>query len=300
MFGLVSRKLVLTIGLPLATAWDLRQFTAVLAHEFGHFGQGASMRVSYAVFRINKWFFRLAYRRTVADDVVRAIAKVSPHWSFGLVVLTCALTLRAARQLLKMMAIVSHAVSMHLSRQAEFDADRQAARITGSKAVADALQATPFLAKAGDAGSKHADTGWAKRKLPDDLVMLTGAYARVMPENVKDKLTVQLLTRDARWFDTHPPLYQRVATLTKANTPGVLKLDAPATCLFRDFDELCKLATIRIYQLSLGDKLQAEHLVPVTLKSVTAPATPAAEKPLPKRTVGPIAMDDDLCSRNLQ
>jgi hypothetical protein len=53
----------------------------------------------------------------------------------------------------------------------------------------------------------------------------------------------------------------------------VLKLDAPATCLFRDFDELCKLATIDVYQSVLGQALKPEHLVPtpriVNLKSKT-------------------------------
>ena len=47
-----------------------------------------------------------------------------------------------------------------------------------------------------------------------------------MPGDVKDKLTTPLLTHDARWIDTHPRLHQRVATLTKLNTPGVLKLFA--------------------------------------------------------------------------
>ena len=38
--------LVLTIGLPLVAGLTLRQMTGVLAHEFGHFAQGAGMRVS--------------------------------------------------------------------------------------------------------------------------------------------------------------------------------------------------------------------------------------------------------------
>ena len=39
--GLLSKKLVLTIGLPLASGLDMQQFAGVLAHEFGHFAQGA-------------------------------------------------------------------------------------------------------------------------------------------------------------------------------------------------------------------------------------------------------------------
>jgi Zn-dependent protease with chaperone function len=36
--------LVLVIGLPLAAGMSMRQVAGVLAHEFGHFAQGAGMR----------------------------------------------------------------------------------------------------------------------------------------------------------------------------------------------------------------------------------------------------------------
>lgn len=48
-----SRDLVLTIGLPLAAGLDMRQFAGVLAHEFGHFAQGAGMRLTYMIRSIN-------------------------------------------------------------------------------------------------------------------------------------------------------------------------------------------------------------------------------------------------------
>jgi hypothetical protein len=52
-----------------------------------------------------------------------------------------------------------------------------------------------------------------------------------------------------------------VAALKKAKLQGVLKLDAPATVLFKDFDELSKMATLDTYQSVLGNALQPEHLV---------------------------------------
>ena len=270
LFGLVNRKLVLTIGLPLAACFDLRQFTAVLAHEFGHFAQGGSMRAGFAVHRINRWFMRLAYGRTAADGVVRAIGlSAASGFIVVLIALTCQAALSLARLALKGMAIAGHAASMTLSRQAEFDADRQAARIVGSGAAAAALQAVPFVNAAAELALAKANAGWKAKRLPDDLVALTRALTLAMPADARDKITANLLNRDARWFDTHPPLYQRAAVLIKAAIPGVLTLDAPATCLFRDFDELCKLTTISCYQLSLGDKLQPEHLVPTVVPAAS-------------------------------
>ncbi len=50
--------------------------------------------------------------------------------------------------------------------------------------------------------------------------------------------------------------------LKKSRIPGILKLDAPPRVLFKEYDELCKLATIDVYQSILGQRLQPEHLVP--------------------------------------
>jgi Zn-dependent protease with chaperone function len=276
LLGLVNRRLVLSIGLPFAAAMDLRQFTGVLAHELGHFTQGGSMRASYAIARINGYFFRLAYAPSGVDQAVTSVLMTHTHWAISLMAGICKLVLWAARLLLKLIAIVSHAISMQCSRHAEYDADRHAARIVGSEPAAEALQLTPFI----DAGSmvalKQANANWKKRALPDDLVFMTNYHQNRLPEALKNKMTSQLLALDTRWFDTHPPLFQRAGALKKLQQSGVLRIDAPATCLFRNYDELCKMTTINLYQSSLGEKLQAEHLYPV--EQFIRPATPAKQR----------------------
>ena len=51
----IPGDLVLTIGLPLMHGLTLNQFAGVLAHEFGHFSQGAGMRAGLLINRINAW-----------------------------------------------------------------------------------------------------------------------------------------------------------------------------------------------------------------------------------------------------
>jgi hypothetical protein len=65
MFG---NDLVLTIGMPLVAGMSLRQFAGVLAHEFGHFSQGAGMRLSFIIRSINLWFMRVVYERDDWDE----------------------------------------------------------------------------------------------------------------------------------------------------------------------------------------------------------------------------------------
>ena len=49
LLTVVALRLKLTIGLPLVAGMTLRQFTGVLAHEFGHFSQGTGMRLTYVI-----------------------------------------------------------------------------------------------------------------------------------------------------------------------------------------------------------------------------------------------------------
>jgi Zn-dependent protease with chaperone function len=233
------------------------------------------MRLSYVVHNINRWFARMAYGRSGIDDMLDQTLDSDSHWSFLLVGLMCRCVIGLARLVLKVMALVSHGLTMNLSRHAEFDADRQAARIVGGEAMGEALQATPFLDAAHVLALERAQAGWKRRRLPDDLVVMTHALHRHLPPDLKESLTAQILTREASWFDTHPPLYKRVAALKKAKLQGVLKLDAPATVLFKDFDELSKMATLDTYQSVLGNALQPEHLVATKVEAVkVAPATP--------------------------
>ena len=73
--GLWSKDLVLTIGLPLVGGLDMRQFAGVLAHEFGHFAQGAGMRLTYIIRKINFWFARVVYERDSWDVKLEQTAR---------------------------------------------------------------------------------------------------------------------------------------------------------------------------------------------------------------------------------
>jgi len=63
-----GNDLVLAAGLPLVAWLSLRQFAGVLAHEFGHFSQGAGMRPTYVIRSISHWFTRVIYERDEWDD----------------------------------------------------------------------------------------------------------------------------------------------------------------------------------------------------------------------------------------
>ena len=75
LWSLFSRNLTLTIGLPLAGGLSMRQLGGVLAHEFGHFAQGAGMKTTYVVRVVSFWFARVVYERDRFDAALENWAK---------------------------------------------------------------------------------------------------------------------------------------------------------------------------------------------------------------------------------
>ncbi len=57
-----GRKLCLAAG-----SWAQLTPAGVLAHEFGHFGQGAGMSLSGRIRQMNFWCARLVYERNSFD-----------------------------------------------------------------------------------------------------------------------------------------------------------------------------------------------------------------------------------------
>jgi len=66
--SLAGHDLVLTIGLPLVANFSARELAGVIAHEFGHFTQGAGMRLSY---------FTVQSRVCRSADFQSAVSRVS-------------------------------------------------------------------------------------------------------------------------------------------------------------------------------------------------------------------------------
>jgi hypothetical protein len=67
LLSMPGNDVVLTIGLPLAAGLSMQEFAGVLAHEFGHFAQGAGMKLTYIIRAISGWFARVVYERDEWD-----------------------------------------------------------------------------------------------------------------------------------------------------------------------------------------------------------------------------------------
>src|SRR4051794_18179220 len=134
--GLLSNDLVLTIGLPLVAGLNMRQFAGVLAHEFGHFAQGAGMRLTYVVRSVNHWFARVVYERDQWDIGLERTAK-SIDLRIGVILHLARAAVWLTRKILWALMHAGHAISCFMLRQMEFDADSYECKLAGSDTFAE-------------------------------------------------------------------------------------------------------------------------------------------------------------------
>jgi hypothetical protein len=257
--GLLTGNLILTLGLPLAAGLDLRLFTGILAHELGHFAQGSGMRFSYVIRNMNGWFARVVYERDAWDTALRR-AGGRGHYAIRLTSKLCLLCIWLVRRVLWCLMWVGSAASSIMSRQMEFDADRYQARVAGPDAVEQTFARLPTLNVAFQASLSELSNAWRERRLADDLPLLVCQREATLDEKIRVALVAAQKNAKTKIFDSHPCDRDRIASARRENAAGILKLDLPATSLFKDFKELSRVTTIDFYRRSLGNALKPEHL----------------------------------------
>jgi Zn-dependent protease with chaperone function len=260
--SLFTGDLVLTIGLPLAAGFSLRQLAGVLAHEFGHFAQRAGMRTTYVIRSVNVWFMRVVYERDAWDEQLVA-------WSsevdirIGVVFYVARFFVWLTRKILWVLMMVGHVISCFMLREMEYDADRHEAWFAGSGTFESTARRLMELSVAQQLAKRDLGTFWNEGRLPDDLpglglqntIQYRDEIAKFVREHIDESKT--------GWFDTHPCDADRIARAHAEQADGIFHLDLPATVLFTNFKALCQVASLDLYRELLGRKFKKESVRPI-------------------------------------
>ena len=293
-WSLFGSDLTLTIGLPLAAGMSLRQLSGVLAHEFGHFSQGAGMRLTYIIRSISFWFVRVVYERDAWDEWLEKWSRnTSGGYNVGIQATRGCVWL--TRRILWVLMWVGHVVSCFMLRQMEFDADRHEARLAGSETFQQTAQRLAELSVARQMAMGDLSQFLNEGRLADDLPALVLANVpQITPEIRKQSLEPRVDAKTGL-FDTHPADRDRVASARLEKATGIFRLpgragsgthpdaerrnasaslaaaaepehvsedgdDLPATVLFHDFTQLSRDATRRFYEEQLEREIKPEEL----------------------------------------
>ena len=262
--------LVLTIGLPLVSGFKAPHLAGVLAHEFGHFSQAGGMRFGYAIRRVNRWFSRVVYERDSWDERLDRWQRKSDFLQAQIIVGTTRGCVWLSRRILWVLRQIGLILSSYLSRQMEFDADRYEAGLVG----VDVFRQTTIQLRRVSIASN-----WAQEDLRQSS--RRGKLADDVPALVMDNLAHlakraefdQQIRKDAvggtrRLLSTHPTSGDRIASVERDGSSGVLTSDAPAEVLFDNYDELCRQVTTYHYEEEY--ELDLDHFDLVPTASLTA------------------------------
>ncbi len=312
MFG---NDLVLNIGLPLVAGMTLRQFAGVLAHEFGHFAQGAGMRLTYIIRTVNAWFARVVYERDEWDQTLTEWSKDS-DFRIMIVLMIARFFIWVTRRILWVLMMVGHGISCFMLRQMEFDADHYETCLSGSDTFEESMRLVTTLSAAHHFALEHLSASWDEGRLADNLPALVALNLKTLPAEVKQKIEVHISESKTEFMATHPADRDRIQHAKALNMSGIfappgthptdtdrilqaqaLKADGvfkpdsspnennaeaplPASVLFSKFPTLCKAASLKFYRASLGRQVKAESLFPVEELMERKEAEEAGQKAL--------------------
>ncbi len=244
LFG--RRDLKLTIGLPLIYGLTSQQLAGIIAHELGHFSQGAGMRLTIGIRCVNYWLERMAYGRDQIDHWMAQKAEDNPLLAIARLVIVY------SRAMLGFFSHLAHVVSCFALRQMEYDADSYEARVAGSDCFASTERRILRLNLASQLTLRKLEEAWSGRRLAMDLPEFIAQEDQRYASEI-DEFARNLGDEDGtRWFSTHPSGQDRIRAAEAIRAKGIFHLDAPATQLMRGLSRVSELATQLFYELEIG------------------------------------------------
>lgn len=260
--GLMSSGRELTIGLPLVGAMSVRQLAGVLAHEFGHFSQGAAMRLSFVVMAVNSWFARVVFERDSWDQSLIDWSRSNVgylSWPAGLARGCVWMT----RRILYGLMWLGHVVSSNMSRQMEYDADSFEIQLAGSKSFSESMLKVVELSAAQNAAMNNLQESWEQKQLADDFPQLVVQRYDDIGDEIRGRIRESLEEEETSLFASHPRSIDRMAVAIKAREAGAFQVDASAVVLFDDYAGTCKAASQKHYKGMLGRLFKTDYLVDI-------------------------------------
>jgi heat shock protein HtpX len=230
---------VMGLGLPLLNLATVSELRAILAHEFGHF-HGGDTSLGPIIYQT-----RSAIARTIAGLARNRSILQIPFSLYG-----------------RMYLRITHGIS----RQQEYAADELAARVAGSRPLAEGLEKIHKFAPS------HA-IFWQNEYLP---VMASGYYApmlegfsRFMEDPRVEEMSAKTLAEQkanalVNPYDTHPPLGERLTAI----------MDSPAGAIADSSAAISLLSDPPAAEKELVEsflkKYGARRLVPITWEDVSS------------------------------
>jgi len=260
--GIFKSELVLRIGVPLVAGLSVRQLSGVLAHEFGHFSQGAGMRAQLIITAINQWFAKVVYDRDSVDEMLDDAIEGSES-AFVIVLWVAKGCVVLVRSILWCFMFAAYAASTVFSRQMEFDADRYEIGLVGSDTFISSNEEFHRLGYANQKAMQGLLALLQKAVLIDNLPRMIQVCRNKMTAAELAMINESISQGKTGLLDTHPCARERNEAAATLDQPGVFTIDRPARELFQHYDALCVNVTNDFYRNVIGRLVDPAELQPI-------------------------------------
>jgi hypothetical protein len=100
--------------------------------------------------------------------------------------------------------------------------------------------------------------------LPDDFILLISSVSRHWSD--KDNLKTKKYSQEekAAVHTVYPSDQERIEHVKDIVSKDMFKSDKPASTLFANFEELTKVASVRLYREILGLRFEKDDLIPTS------------------------------------
>ncbi len=246
--NILSNKLELTVGFPLIECMNTRELAGVLAHEFGHFSQYVSMRCYIIIHHINAWFDNCINSQEKVEAWVETVNEERDDLLLAIILLIAQTFLSYINSLLESLLYLSEKLTLLLSRQMEFNADKYEILFSGSDCCE---KTTKCLHQA------YIDYTMALNQLNDEegeesvdnIPALITLLYKTTNEDVHQHIEVETSRIYSSTWSTHPPDAERIEQARQIKAKGVFVLEKPAIHLFKDYEKKSQLSTLNYYRL---------------------------------------------------
>jgi len=245
----------LVIGLPLVAGMSTSEFAGVLVHEFGHFTQGGTLRMTYIVHTLLGWFAHIYYYRD-RMDVWLVIGSKTGHITNVAFCLLVRGIIWIARRTIWCLMMLGNLAAGFMSRQMEFDADAFEIQLGGSERFATSSRKMITLSVANDKTVNDLQYMLTEERLADNYPLLIAVNSRILDDELQ-RISAKIIKEEkASLFATHPCTRDRIEAARSMNVPGVLHVDLPASLLFRNFLALSREVSLHFYREVIELKLE--------------------------------------------
>lgn len=260
MSSLLRGQLKLVVGMSLVAGSNVQQLLGILGHEFGHFAQRNAMIAYVWINKINHWLGECAFGQDALHEKLNTwMAKYDNNLAQACLY-AAHFMLFLMRHLFALLYRLNLRLTLAMSRQMEFDADRYEARIVGSAAFRAGTMNLRKLSHAwGEISEANISAYQQKQRLLGDMPAAVQRVAGQLPARAITDIENSLHDETTQFWDSHPADIERIDHAERAQEPGRLRNEQPASILFGDFKALCERVT-RYYYYDRGIQKAGDYI----------------------------------------